>query len=61
MSARTIVSSPGKVLVAGGYVVLERPNPGLVVAVSQRVYAVVQDRENTDNKNSIEVKIDHRK
>jgi phosphomevalonate kinase len=27
--------------VAGGYVVLERPNPALVAAVSARVYSVV--------------------
>ena len=28
-------------MVAGGYVVLERPNPALVAAVSARVYSVV--------------------
>jgi len=36
-----VVSAPGKVMVAGGYVVLERPNPALVAAVSARVYSVV--------------------
>lgn len=30
-----------QVMVAGGYVVLERPNPALVAAVSARVYTVV--------------------
>jgi len=30
-----------QVMVAGGYVVLERPNPALVAAVSARVYSVV--------------------
>lgn len=29
-------SAPGKVLLCGGYLVLERPNVGLVVAVSAR-------------------------
>ena len=32
------VSAPGKVLVAGGYLVLERPNVGLVLASSARFY-----------------------
>ena len=30
------VSAPGKVLIAGGYLVLERPLPGLVLASSSR-------------------------
>jgi len=37
----TVVSAPGKVMVAGGYVVLERPNAALVAAISARVYCVV--------------------
>jgi len=35
------VSSPGKVLLTGGYLVLERPNAGLVVSASARFYALV--------------------
>ncbi|XP_024526366.1 phosphomevalonate kinase, peroxisomal [Selaginella moellendorffii] len=38
----TIVSAPGKVLIAGGYLVLERPNPGLVLSTSARFYATVK-------------------
>lgn len=30
-------------MVAGGYVVLERPNAALVAAVSARIYATVKD------------------
>jgi phosphomevalonate kinase len=36
------VSAPGKVLVAGGYLVTLRPHPGLVFSVSARLYAAVQ-------------------
>eukprot|EP00934_Nitzschia_sp_Nitz4_P002568 Nitzschia sp. Nitz4//scaffold18_size181773//34377//35961//NITZ4_001901-RA/size181773-processed-gene-0.6-mRNA-1//1//CDS//3329539969//2558//frame0 len=36
------VSAPGKVLLAGGYLVLERPNAGLVVAANRRFYSTVQ-------------------
>ena len=36
--ASVTVSAPGKVLVAGGYLVLERPNVGLVLASSARFY-----------------------
>lgn len=35
-------SAPGKVLVAGGYLVLERPNAGLVLSTSARFYAIVR-------------------
>ena len=45
MMAETIVSAPGKVMVAGGYVVLERPNAALVAAVSARIYAAVKCKE----------------
>jgi len=35
------VSAPGKVLLAGGYLVLESPNVGLVLAVNKRFYCTV--------------------
>jgi phosphomevalonate kinase len=38
---RTIVSAPGKVLLAGGYLVLDRDYSGLVVATSSRFYCVI--------------------
>uniref|UniRef100_A0A0E0KBE0 phosphomevalonate kinase n=1 Tax=Oryza punctata TaxID=4537 RepID=A0A0E0KBE0_ORYPU len=37
-----VASAPGKVLVAGGYLVLERPNAGLVLSTSARFYAIVR-------------------
>ncbi|CAE6517986.1 unnamed protein product [Rhizoctonia solani] len=38
----TVVSAPGKVLVAGGYLVLDHRYPGLVVSTSSRFYTVVR-------------------
>ncbi|XP_066388397.1 phosphomevalonate kinase, peroxisomal-like [Miscanthus floridulus] len=37
-----VASAPGKVLIAGGYLVLERPNAGLVLGTTARFYAVVR-------------------
>lgn len=37
-----VASAPGKVLVAGGYLVLERPNAGLVLSTTARFYAIVR-------------------
>ncbi|KAF5370682.1 hypothetical protein D9758_001804 [Tetrapyrgos nigripes] len=38
----TVVSSPGKVLIAGGYLVLDPAYSGLVVSTSSRFYTVIQ-------------------
>ncbi|CAN4076318.1 unnamed protein product [Withania somnifera] len=35
-------SAPGKVLMAGGYLVLERPNAGIVLSTNARFYAIVK-------------------
>jgi phosphomevalonate kinase len=42
MRDHTIVSAPGKVLLAGGYLVLDRLYTGLVVATSSRFFASVR-------------------
>ncbi|KAL1408266.1 phosphomevalonate kinase [Vanrija albida] len=42
-SAHTIVSAPGKVLLAGGYLVLDRAYTGLVVGTSSRFFCSVVD------------------
>ena len=42
MSSTTVVSAPGKVLIAGGYLVLDPAYSGVVVSASSRFYAVVQ-------------------
>ena len=36
------VSAPGKVLLAGGYLVLDRAHSGLVFALDARIHVVVQ-------------------
>lgn len=41
MTQSTAVSAPGKVLVAGGYLVLEHAFSGTVVSTSSRFYTVV--------------------
>ncbi|KAJ7703185.1 ribosomal protein S5 domain 2-type protein [Mycena rosella] len=45
----TVVSSPGKVLIAGGYLVLDRAYAGVVVSTSSRFYTVIQNSETTGN------------
>jgi phosphomevalonate kinase len=47
----TTVSAPGKVLLAGGYLVLESPNVGLVIAANKRFYCTVTS-DNIINNNT---------
>ena len=37
-----VISAPGKVLIAGGYLVLDPRYPGLVVSTSSRFYTVIR-------------------
>ncbi|KVH95774.1 GHMP kinase, C-terminal domain-containing protein [Cynara cardunculus var. scolymus] len=37
-----IASAPGKVLMTGGYLVLERPNAGIVLSTNARFYAILK-------------------
>ncbi|XP_020582926.1 phosphomevalonate kinase, peroxisomal [Phalaenopsis equestris] len=37
-----VASAPGKVLITGGYLVLDRPNSGLVLSTNARFYAIVK-------------------
>lgn len=39
------MSAPGKVLIAGGYLVLDPAYPGLVISTSSRFYTVVRTRD----------------
>ncbi|KAI9100430.1 Phosphomevalonate kinase [Phlyctochytrium arcticum] len=41
----TTVSAPGKVLLTGGYLVLDRENTGLVVAADSRFYVTIRNSE----------------
>lgn len=38
----TVISAPGKVLLAGGYLVLDPKYSGIVVSTSSRFYTVIQ-------------------
>jgi len=39
-----VVSCPGKVLLAGGYLVLDRNHQGFVISTPSRFYTVVQEQ-----------------
>ncbi|XP_058224541.1 phosphomevalonate kinase, peroxisomal-like [Rhododendron vialii] len=41
-----VASAPGKVLMTGGYLVLERPNAGVVLSTNARFYAIVKPLNN---------------
>jgi phosphomevalonate kinase len=41
----TVVSAPGKVLVAGGYLVLDPAYSGLVIATSSRFYCCASNTQ----------------
>lgn len=41
--AATAVSAPGKVLLAGGYLVLDRAHTGLVFGLSARINVITRD------------------
>ena len=43
MPKPTAVSAPGKVLLAGGYLVLDRAYTGLVFGLSARIHVLVDD------------------
>lgn len=48
MTARAkVVSAPGKVLLAGGYLVLDRDYTGLVFGLDARIHVHVQDLKTT--------------
>ncbi|KAL3915754.1 MAG: hypothetical protein SGILL_005498, partial [Bacillariaceae sp.] len=55
----TTVSAPGKILLAGGYLVLEAPNVGFVVAADKRFYTSIDSSDDDDgiSKNSDETVI----
>lgn len=59
MVATTVVSSSGKVLLAGGYLVLDPAFSGVVVSTSARFYTAVRDvdeaRARTDR--AIEIRV----
>jgi phosphomevalonate kinase len=55
MTKSVTVSAPGKVLLAGGYLVLESPNVGLVIAANKRFYCKVDLSEEKNNGNKCHI------
>ena len=49
MSTITIVSASGKVLAAGGYLVLDQQYPGVVISTSSRFYTVIRAASGSAN------------
>lgn len=60
MLGTTIVSAPGKVLLTGGYLVLDPAYSGLVIATSSRFYSIVRTRPSasTDTKSSPKIVVE---
>ena len=48
MAVKTAVSAPGKVLLAGGYLVLDRRHTGLVFGLDARIHVLVEARTDED-------------
>ncbi|CAG8590821.1 11890_t:CDS:2 [Diversispora eburnea] len=46
----TVVSAPGKVLIIGGYLILDRLYEGLAIGVDARFYTVINSGNNTPSK-----------
>ncbi|KAH9297474.1 hypothetical protein KI387_029156, partial [Taxus chinensis] len=42
-----VTSAPGKVLITGAYLILEKPNPGIVLTTTARFYAIVKPLRNS--------------
>lgn len=54
----TAVSAPGKVLLAGGYLVLDRAYTALVFGLSARVHVVAQDVDSTSGNAPSEITVE---
>lgn len=55
MASTTAVSSPGKVLLAGGYLVLDPACSGLVFSLSARIHAIARPLEGDEEYNRITI------
>ncbi|GAX25445.1 phosphomevalonate kinase [Fistulifera solaris] len=57
-SSSITVSAPGKILLAGGYLVLEPMNVGLVIAVDKRVFTTAKISRAEDSANMVQIQVD---
>lgn len=55
MSLSSVVSAPGKVLVTGGYLVLDPGYHGLVIGTNARFYTVIEPRQDDTQRGVITV------
>lgn len=55
--SKVTVSAPGKLLFAGGYLVLEAPNVGVVIAVDKRFYCEAEVHDAVDPTDIINIKV----
>jgi phosphomevalonate kinase len=53
----SIVSAPGKVLITGGYLILESTYSGLVIATDSRFYTIVRRIRESNESNGFVVRI----
>jgi phosphomevalonate kinase len=53
----TAVSAPGKVLLAGGYLVLDRAYTGLVFGLSARIHVLVEEIESSEGVELKEIQV----
>ncbi|PRP88868.1 hypothetical protein PROFUN_00336 [Planoprotostelium fungivorum] len=53
MVEASFCSAPGKVLLTGGYMILQRPNAGLVLSLDARFHSVVKSLERTDDRGTL--------
>lgn len=57
-SMETVISCPGKVLIAGGYLVLDPKHQGFVLATPSRFFTVVQSEDSTsEHRNSFNLTV----
>ncbi|KAG5518897.1 hypothetical protein PMAC_002428 [Pneumocystis sp. 'macacae'] len=53
---QTAISAPGKVLLAGGYLILEPENEGFVLTLSARIVCIIENREKVNGEPNIRVR-----
>ena len=50
-------SAPGKVLIVGGYLILDRPNKGLVISTTARFHSKIEKGKSLSNRSDIPIRV----
>ena len=53
--SKTHVSTPGKALITGGYLVLDQRFKGLVIAIDSRFHVIVKGQEGVQSQDSVQI------